>query len=242
MPRPRKTEIVKKGGKKFLEKDSLKAEEKDSGIKIKIKKKKPVYDFKLFNKWNVSEVNVSDVSLQPYINLSPVLVPRSHGRNIEKQFWKSKKNIVERLLNKLMVAGHKGKKHWRTSNINTGKTTTIYKIIINSFNIIESKTKKNPVQVFVDALCKACPKEGIATIEYGGVRYPKAVDISPQRRIDLALRWISQGAYASSANAKTKKTIQQALADEIMLAAQRDQKSNCVTKTIELERQAAASR
>ena len=106
-----------------------KAEEKVSAKKTEEEFK---FDLKLFNKWDTTEVVVKDLGLRDYINLSPMLVPYSAGRNIKKQFWKSKKSIIERLANKLMVVGHKGKKHWRTSGRNTGKITTQFKIIKNT--------------------------------------------------------------------------------------------------------------
>ncbi len=200
-------------------------------------------ELKLFDKWDTSEVIVSDIGLRRYINLSPVLVPMTQGRDIAKQFWKSKKPIVERLINRLFVTGHRGKKHTRTSSVFTGKKQLSCNIVKEAFEIIETKTKKNPVQVFVKALENGAPSEGIATIEYGGVRYPKSMDVSPQRRIDLSLRWLTQNASAASASAKAKKTISQCLADEIMATADSDQaKSNTIKKSVELQRQAEASR
>ncbi len=200
-------------------------------------------EFKLFGEWDMSEVVVSDVGLRRYVNISPVLVPTTEGRDVAKQFWKSKKPIVERLVNRLFVSGHKGKKHWRSSSDFTGKKQLACNIVKRAFKTIEAKTKKNPVQVFVQAIENGAPCEGIATIEYGGVRYPKSVDISPQKRIDLALRWITQNAYAASAGSKAKKKINQALAEELMATADNDQaKSNTIKKRIELERQSEASR
>jgi len=217
-------------------------------------KKKQVINFKLFDRWDTSQVVVRDPGLKPYINLTPILVPYTSSRTVKKQFWKSKKPIIERLMNKMMVSGHRGKKHWRSSGRNAGKMVMIYNKIIKAFEIIEAQTKQNPMQVFVEALEKGSPKEGVTAIEYGGVRYPKAVDIAPQRRIDLALRWITQGAYISSANSGARKPksegpskikrkfIEQALADQIILASKGDAKSSAVSKSIDLERQSSASR
>ena len=200
-------------------------------------------DIKLFGEYDLKEVKVTDISLQPYITITPIFTPMTYGRNIEKQFWKSKKSVIERLMGRLMVAGHKGKKHWRTSNINTGKSVTIYNIVKDAFSIIKKKTNTNPVQVFVEAIEKGSPREGITTIEYGGVRYPKPVEISPQRRVDLVLRWMTQGAFAASAGSKTKKSVAQSLAAEIMNTAKNDASNSiCIKKKIELERQAEASR
>ena len=141
-----------------------------------------------------------------------------------------------------MVTGHRGKKHFRTSGYNTGKYARITKIVKDAFEIIEQKTKKNPVEVYIRAIENGSPREGVTTIEYGGVRYPKAVDLSPQRRIDLVLRWMCQGAFHSQAGRGKKANIAKALAEQIMLAATGDQKSNAVQKKFELERSSSASR
>lgn len=198
---------------------------------------------KIFNKWDTSQIEISDLSLKAYININPILAPTTLGKLTKKKFWKSKKPIVERLMNKLLVSGHKGKKHWRSSGQNTGKKQLVYRITKKAFEIIEHKTKQNPIAVFVKALENGTPREGIATIEYGGVKYPKSVDISPQRRIDLVLRWMTQGAYAASASAGTKKTISETLANEIIATSTNDSAhSTALKKKVDLERQAQASR
>ena len=98
--------------------------------------KKLAYNFKLFNRWD-SNITVVDAGLRRYITLNPKLVPFSHGRNMSKQFWKSEKHIVERLILKLMVAGHKGKRQYKESGHNTGKYTKITGNVIKAFEIIE---------------------------------------------------------------------------------------------------------
>ena len=197
-------------------------------------------ELKLFNKWDTSEIKIEDPGLIKYINLKPIIVPRTGGRNVKTQFWKSKYHVVERLINKLMIPGHKGKKHKISSGVCSGKASTAYNIVEETFKIIEKKTGKNPVEVFVKALENAAPREEITTIEYGGARYPKAVECAPQRRVDLALRLMTQGAYANSFG--KKKLVQDALADEILKAYKIDQTSNAIGKKLELERQADASR
>lgn len=197
-------------------------------------------NFKLFNKWESSGVVVSDPGLKKYVSLPSLLVSRSFGRNANTRFGKSKTHIVERLMNKLMVSGHKGKKHYRTSGHMTGKTMHVYNVIKKSFEIVEQSVKQNPIQVFVKALENAAPREEITTIEYGGARYPQAVDCAPQRRIDIALRQFTQGAHSKSFGKKNK--LAEALADEIIKAYKSDQTSQAVSKKLELERQAASSR
>jgi len=195
---------------------------------------------KFFNKWDAEGVKVSDPGLVEYISLTPRLVPCTFGRNARYRFWKTKYSIVERLVNKVMIPGHKSKKHKASSGHMCGMNTQAMKIVENALTIIEGKTKENPIQVLVKAVENGAPREEIVAIEYGGARYPKAVEVAPQRRIDLVLRYITQGAYAKAFN--SKKSIEQALADELMAAAQMKPESNCISKKNELERQADASR
>jgi len=197
-------------------------------------------DFKIFGKWETKNIIVKDPGLKSYVNLNGILVPRSHGRYAINRFWKNKANIVERLMNKVMVPGHKGKKHHRSSGHCTGKASKAYSIVQECFSIIERETKINPVQIYIQALENATPREEITTIEYGGARYPQAVDCSPQRRIDVALRQFTQGSYSKSFG--KKKTIAQALAEEILNAYKGDQASQAISKKLELERQADSSR
>lgn len=194
----------------------------------------------VFNKWDTQSIKVMDPGLERYVNLNPILVPKSGGRNTDTQFHKSKYNIIERLINKLMGAGHRSKRHKITSRHTTGKKMKTYKLVYETFSIIEKKTGKNPVEVFIRALENAAPREEINTIEYGGARYPQAVECSPQRRIDLALRLMTQGAYQKSFN--SKKSAANCLADEIIAAYNLDNKSAAIAKKLELERQADASR
>lgn len=242
--------MVKKEAKPKISK-----EPKEQGLKLKITAVEPKAPkkvikpapkapaFKMFGVWDTQGIQVVDPGLKRYISLTPVYLPYSQGRNIAKKFWKSDKSIVERLINKLLCSGHKGKKHWRSSGHAGGKKLLAMKIVMDAFKIIEQKTKKNPVEILVKAIEAGAPREGITTIEYGGVKYPKAVDISPQRRIDLVLRWITQGAYGAAAAGKTvSKKIEVALAEQIMLTYNNDNQANCMTKRFELERQAQASR
>jgi len=74
----------------------------------------------------------------------------------------------------------------------------------------------------------------------GGVVYHLSVDVAPQRRIDLALRHITDGARNASKN--NPRSIQETLADELILAANKDIKSAGVAKRNEIERVAQSSR
>ena len=197
-------------------------------------------NIKLFGKYDSVGIQVEDPGLKGYITLKPIHLPRTFGRYEHYRFYKSKMHIVERLINKLMTPGHKNKDHWRTSEFCTGKSMTATRIVQRTFDIIENKMKQNPIEVLVRAIENASPRDEVTVIEIGGIRVPKQVDTSPQRRIDLALRWITQGAF--QANANKKLAIWESLANELMAAAKGDTKSFAVSKKEEVERQAAASK
>ena len=193
-----------------------------------------------FNKWDCSDIKVQDPGLVKYINVKPVIVPKTGARYAGNRFHKSRLFIVERLINRVMNAGHKGKKHFRSSGHNTGKGVSAVKIVEEALKIIEQKTKKNPVEVLVKAIENAAPREEIITIEYGGARYPKAVEVAPQRRIDTVLKFFVQGAYHKAFNKKI--SAEQSLAREIINAFNASGDSLAISKKFELERQADASR
>lgn len=197
-------------------------------------------DIKVFNKYSLDGVKVTDAGLVRYINLDAKIVPKTGGRNVGIRFHKSKTFIVERLINKVMVSGHKSKKHVKTSYDKTGKGNTAYKIVEKAFEIIEEKTKENPIAVFVQAIVNAAPREEIIAIEYGGARYPKAVEVAPQRRVDIVLRLMTQSAFQKSF--KKKNNVEEALANEIINAYKMSPNSDCISKKNELERQADSSR
>ncbi|MEE9474999.1 MAG: 30S ribosomal protein S7 [Candidatus Hydrothermarchaeaceae archaeon] len=196
--------------------------------------------FKVFGLWDVSEVQVRDHGLKAYINVKNIYLPHTGGRHAKKAFGKSEISIVERLINRIGVTGHEGKKHKRMSGRNTGKKHLQYKIVKEAFTIIEKNTKKNPVQVLVSALVNAAPREDTTRIKYGGVAYHQSVDIAPQRRLDLALRFITVG--AAKASFRKKRPIANAVADEITAAANYDMKCYSISKKEELERIAKAAR
>jgi small subunit ribosomal protein S7 len=197
-------------------------------------------EIKAFNKWSTAGIEVKDEGLKRYIGLNPVFVPRTGARYAGSKFHKSRTFIVERLMNRIMIPGHKARKHFKSSYHCTGKALTAYKIIEETFNVIEQKTKKNPIEVFVKALENAAPREEIIMIEYGGAHYPKAVEVAPQRRIDFSMKLMVQGSYQKSFN--SKRTMVQTLSDEILNAYASNAQSVAISKKNEMERQADASR
>ena len=195
---------------------------------------------KAFNRWDTAGIKVDDPGLKGYIALEPRIVPKTGARYAKNRFHRSRVFIIERMINKLMIAGHKGKKHFKSSCNTTGKANKAFSIMENALTIIEKQTKENPIKVFVKALENASQREEIITIEYGGARYPKALECAPQRRIDVALRHMAQGSYHKSFN--SKKSIESILADEIINAYRLSNASSAITKKLEVERQADASR
>ena len=183
----------------------------------------------IFGKYDLSEVTVNDGGLAKYIDLTPTNVPHSGGKHANRWFGKSKLSIVERLINNIM----------RTEKY-TGKKLKAYKAVSEAFDIIAQKTKKNPVQVLVEGLENAAPREEVTRLQFGGISVPKAVDVSPQRRLDIALRNLSTGCVKAST--KNKKPISSCIADEIMLASKGDMTSFSVAKKEEIERVAQSAR
>jgi len=196
-------------------------------------------NFKIFNLYDLSEIKIVDPGLKDVINLKPKLILKSAGRNVQKM-GQTKVNVVERLMNKLAVAGHRGKKHRIIFGHVTGKYTKNMKIILEALSLIEQRTKQNPVQVLVKAIENAAPRDEITVIEYGGARYPQAVDVSPLRRVNLALKHLIHG--ASDKAFGKKKTIVQGLVDEIVMASENNGESFAVRKRNEAEKQADSAR
>ncbi|MEW6222430.1 MAG: 30S ribosomal protein S7 [Candidatus Hadarchaeota archaeon] len=199
--------------------------------------------FKYFGEWGVEEVVIKDAGLKQYIRLDPKLVLHSGGRQAEKLFGKSDVPIVERLINKIMRSGpgarKLGGKIIRGAGA-TGKKHKAYNIVKRSFKIIAEKTKKNPVQVLVNAVQNAAPREETTRITYGGISYYVAVDAAPQRRLDSAIKNLAAGAF--SASFTTKKPVEECLAEEIIMASNNDVKSFSVARKEELERIAKGAR
>ena len=193
-----------------------------------------------FNRWGTENIEIQDPGLKNYIKLEPRIVPKTGARYVGNKFHKSRVFIVERLINKLMIPGHKGKKHFKTSYHITGKSNKAFDIVEKTFRIIEKEMKENPINVFVKALENSSQREEIITIEYGGARYPKATECSPQRRVDLVLRYMTQGAYHKSFN--SKKPYVDCLVDELINAYKCSNASNAIAKKLEVERQADSSR
>jgi small subunit ribosomal protein S7 len=184
---------------------------------------------KVFGKWDASEVTCRDPGLAPYVNLTTVGVPHTGGRHANAWFGKSKLSVVERYVNKLMRTGKY-----------TGKKQGAMKAFEGALDTMAERTGDNPLQMFVDALCYAAPMEEITRIKFGAVSQPKAVDASPSRRLDVALRNLAAG--AASGTRKSKRTLKQCIVNELTKASTGDVTSFAVAKKEEVERIAASAR
>ena len=183
----------------------------------------------VFGKWDATDVVCEDPGLAPYINLQTIGTPHSGGRHANEYFGKANLSIIERFINNLMRSGKF-----------SGKKQHCAKAFENALDTINEKTGANPLQNFIDAIKEAAPCEEITRIKLGAVSQPKAVDSSPMRRIDIALRNLSVG--CASATAKSKKSLTEGIVSEITKAAQGDVSSYSVGKRDEVERIASSAR
>jgi small subunit ribosomal protein S7 len=156
-------------------------------------------------------------------------LPHTMGRHEHQRFRKARVNIVERFINGFMRPGK-----------NAGKKARATNFVKQAFEIIHLRTGKNPVEILVQAVENSAPAEDTTRLSYGGVVYHLSVDIAPQRRIDLAIRHLTEGARAASGN--TPRTVPETIADELIYAANHDIKSAAIAKRHEIERVAQSSR
>ena len=158
-----------------------------------------------------------------------VYVPHTAGRFAAKRFRKAQCPIVERLVNSLMMHGR-----------NNGKKLMAVRIVKHAMEIIHLLTDQNPIQVIVDAIINAGPREDATRIGSAGVVRRQAVDLSPLRRVNHAIYLLTTG--SREAAFRNVKTIAECLADELINAAKGSSNSYAIKKKDELERVAKANR
>ncbi|AQS54525.1 30S ribosomal protein S7 [Novibacillus thermophilus] len=107
--------------------------------------------------------------------------------------------LVTRLINRIMIDGKKG---------------VAQRILYEAFEIIRERTGKDPLEVFEQALKNVMPVLEVRARRVGGANYQVPVEVRPERRKSLALRWI-----VNYARLRSEKTMQERLAAEIMDAA-----------------------
>jgi len=107
--------------------------------------------------------------------------------------------LVTRLINRMMIDGKRG---------------VAQKILYDAFNIIAERTGRDPMEVFEEALKNIMPVLEVRARRVGGANYQVPVEVRPERRTTLGLRWLVQ--YSRQ---RGEKTMQERLAAEIMDAA-----------------------
>ena len=188
---------------------------------------------KLFNKWSY-DIEVTDVALKPLLAVNEktkyqVFLPHTAGRYQVKPFRKIQMPIVERLVCYMMQNGR-----------NTGKKLQAIRVVEEAFEIIHLLTEKNPIQVLVDAIANASPREDSTRVGNAGNAKRQAVDVSPLRRINQALFLMTSG--CRNAAFRNCKTLAECLADELVNASKGTTSSYAIKKKEDLERVAKSNR
>jgi small subunit ribosomal protein S7 len=181
----------------------------------------------LFGEWDVSEMEYDDPSTERYLRVTPIA--HTMGRHASKQFKKSEISVVERLINRLMQ-----------TEDNTGAKQRATRIVRDAFELVHERTDENPAQVLVTAVENAAPREETVRLKYGGISVPKAVDVAPQRRVDQGLMFLAEGTRKGSYKSKTSAA--EALAQQLVGAADYDLQTYAISQKEEKERVAAAAR
>ncbi len=128
--------------------------------------------------------------------------------------------IVTKLINNIMLDGKKG---------------VAQKIVYDAFDIIREKTGKNPVEVFGEAMENVMPVLEVKARRVGGSTYQVPMEVRPERRQTLALRWIT-----NFSRNRSERTMKERLAGEIMDAT--NSLGNSVKRRDEMHRAAEANK
>jgi small subunit ribosomal protein S7 len=127
---------------------------------------------------------------------------------------------VSRFVNKVMVSG---------------KKTTAQKIVYGAFDIIKEQTKKEPLEVFKQAIENASPIVEVKPKRIGGATYQVPMEVRGERRLALAFRWIIDGARGKKGKAMAEK-----LAQELMDAT--NNQGLAIKKKADMHRMAEANK
>jgi len=186
----------------------------------------------LFNKWSYKDLEIKDISLFPYLAVGEkygTYLPHTSGRYNSKRFHKASCPLVERLVCGLMMHGR-----------NNGKKLKAIRILKHSFEIIHLLTDENPVQILINAVINSGPREDSTRVGYTGTARRQAVDVSPIRRINIAIQLLTMGARESAF--RNVKTFSECLSDELINAARGSSNSYAIKRRDEIERVAKTSR
>ncbi len=116
-----------------------------------------------------------------------------------------------------------------------GKKSTAERIVYGALDLVESRAKKDPVEVFHEALDAISPSVEVRSRRVGGATYQVPVEVRPERRQALAIRWL-----AAAASGRNENTMRERLAGELMDASQG--RGNAVKKREDTHKMAEANR
>ena len=122
-----------------------------------------------------------------------------------------------------------------TRVIRSGKKSTATRMVYGAFELIEERTKRNPVDVFDLAIKNVAPVVEVKPRRVGGATYQVPMEVPAYRRFALASRWILQ-----AANSRSGKTFSEKLAGELMDAA--NNAGSAIRKREEVHKMAEANR
>lgn len=116
-----------------------------------------------------------------------------------------------------------------------GKKSTAVTLVYDAMSLIQEKSGKNPVEVFEAALKNVGPLMEVRPRRVGGATYQVPMEVPTERRVALAMRWITD-----SARSRTGKSLSEKLSAELMDAA--NNTGNAVRKREETHKMAEANR
>ena len=120
--------------------------------------------------------------------------------------------------------------------MNDGKRSTAARILYRSFDIIKEKTADDPLKVFKKAIDNVKPSLEVKSRRVGGSNYQVPVEVNPNRRLSLSIRWLVGFARSRGDG----KTMQEKLANELMDAA--NLRGGAVKKREDVHRMAEANK
>jgi small subunit ribosomal protein S7 len=133
---------------------------------------------------------------------------------------KYKDRLVAKMMNTVMISGEKA---------------IAERIVYGAFDVIQERFKEDPLEVFRRALDNVKPKVEVKSRRVGGATYQVPVEVRPERRVSLAMRWITQ--YSRT---RGEKSMRERLANELMEASQG--RGNAVKKKEDTHKMADANK
>jgi len=189
-------------------------------------------EVKLFGTYDYN-VKVEDITQTELIAINNkranVYIPHTSGRYQVKRFRKATCPILERLTNAMMRAGR-----------NCGKKNKAIQIIKQTMDIIALVSGKNPLDTLLKAISNGGPREDTARTGSGGNAKKSSVDVSPMRRVNLAIYLMTSAARKSAF--RNVRNVAECLAEEIIATAAGNTNSATIRKKDEIERNAKSNR